>query len=597
MIETLSANATNQKRRGGYYTPDAIGQFLAAWAIRSPSDEVLEPSCGDGALLAAAARRLLTLGASPIHAGHQLQGLELFASEAELARARLAHLGILEKNAITTGDFFEFDDQAWGIIGRRFDVVLGNPPFLRYHTFPEAQRQRAFRIMQTAGLNPTRLTNSWVPFLIAASLRLKANGRLAMVIPAELLQVKYAEETRAFLARHFGAIALITFRRLVFPEIQQEVVLLLAEKKPESESGIDVIELGDAADLTDVAVTLRERPHLKTIDHAQEKWTQYYLEEREIALLRAVKERADIRRFGQLGCVDVGVVTGNNAFFVLNESQAQTLGLTERTLPLVGRTAQIPGLELTREEWQRLREADSLCHLLNLPAVPFAELPPKAQAYVRSGEEQGIHTGFKCRNRKLWYIVPSLWSPDAFLFRQIHQYPKLVVNGAGATSTDTIHRVRIHEPQKAGQIAAAFLNSLTFAFSEVIGRSYGGGVLELEPNEAEQIPVPFFEDVRLDFAELDRLERMGDIEAILSQTDALLLQEKSGFSASEAAVFRQIWRKLSGRRLGRKLHKSAEDTLSLDYPDSASTLRIEKFPHQIETIYRSRYKGLPPHAE
>jgi adenine-specific DNA-methyltransferase len=547
------ADATDQKLRGGYYTPDSIAQFLADWAIQSPSDEVLEPSCGDGGLLCAAAQRLLALKARPEEIARRLQGIELFASEADLARARLEQLGIPGKEVLTVGDFFSFDDQEWGIIGRSFDVVIGNPPFLRYHTFPEEQRTRAFRIMQTAGLHPTRLTNAWVPFLIAASLRLKSNGRLAMVIPAELLQVGYAAETRAFLAKRFGAITILTFRRLVFESIQQEIVLLLAEKTPEIKSGIDVIELEDANDLAGYEVQLRQRHHLKAIDHAQEKWTQYYLEEKEIGLLREAKAHPDLCRLGQLGCVDVGVVTGNNAFFVLNQPQIEDAGLSGLTRPLVGRTAQLPGLIYSATDWHAQCEAGVLCHLLNLPAVPFPELPETAQRYVRSGEAADIHLGYKCRIRKLWYIVPSLWPPDAFLFRQIHEYPKLVANTAAATSTDTIHRVRFHQPQHSEQITLAFHNALTFAFAEVIGRSYGGGVLELEPNEAELLPVPFFEGSQLDFGEMDRLARQGRIEAILAITNNELLRKHLGFAQHEIKMFCGIWRKLSGRRLGRKV--------------------------------------------
>ncbi len=249
MALPLTADASNQKLRGGYYTPTVIAQFLANWAICSASDEVLEPSCGDGSLLEAAAQRLLALGASPDTVNHQLRATELYESEAILAHQRLENLGITSQDVVTISDFFSCDDQAWGIVGRQCDVVIGNPPFLRYHSFPEDQRDRAFRLMRTAGLSPSKLTNSWVAFLVAASLRLKPNGRLAMVIPAELLQVKYAEQTRAFLARHFGAITIVTFRRLVFENIQQEVVLLLAEKTPEIESGIDVVELNDTEDL------------------------------------------------------------------------------------------------------------------------------------------------------------------------------------------------------------------------------------------------------------------------------------------------------------------------------------------------------------
>lgn len=552
MISPLVADASNQKLRGGYYTPAAIAQFLASWAVQSPTDSVLEPSCGDGALLTAAAERLLAVGATPDAVNGQLRGVELFASEAAAARCGLEQRGICSAGVVSVEDFFGFDNQVWGIIERQFDVVLGNPPFLRYHAFPEEQRARAFRIMKTAGLSPSKLTNSWVAFLVAASLRLKPGGRLAMVVPAELLQVKYAEQTRAFLARHFGALTIITFRRLVFDGIQQEVVLLLAETAPEIESGIDVIELNDADDLADYEVTLRARRHLKAIDHAEEKWTQYYLDEHEIGLLRAVRSHPKLSRLGQLGCVDVGVVTGNNSFFVLTDAQVKANALYGLTLPLVGRTAQLPGLVYSGGDWLANQREGVLCHLLNLPPVAFDALSPAAQDYVRLGESADVHAGFKCRNRKLWYIVPTLWSPDAFLFRQIHEYPKIVQNQTAATSTDTIHRVRVKHPEHARLLTASFLNSMTFAFAEVFGRSYGGGVLELEPNEAEQIPVPFFADSDLDFAELDRLERARQIDALLDITDRALLQNSMGFTPAECADFRGIWRKLSGRRVGRK---------------------------------------------
>ena len=550
--QTLTADADNQKLRGGYYTPKVIAQFLANWAICAASDEVLEPSCGDGMLLEAAAQRLLALGAGPSAVGDQIRATELYESEAILARARLDYLGVPSHDVVTVTDFFSYEDQAWGIVGGPCDVVIGNPPFLRYHAFPEDQRDRAFRPMRTAGLSPSKLTNSWVAFLVAASLRLRPNGRLAMVIPAELLQVKYAEQTRAFLAQHFGAITIVTFRRLVFEGIQQEVILLLAEKTPQIESGIDVIELDDAADLAGYEVNLRARYHLKSINHGEEKWTQYYLEEREIGLLRALKTHPSLTRFGQLGCVDVGVVTGNNSFFVLTEGQVQEYALSDLTLPLVGRTAQLPGLLYTEKDWQTNRQTNILCHLLNLPAVAFNALPDAAKRYVQSGEAREMHTGFKCRNRRMWYLVPTLWPPHAFLFRQIHGYPKLVENRTGATSTDTIHRVRYNQPEHAAQISLAFLNSMTFAFAEVLGRSYGGGVLEIEPNEAEQIPVPFFADVALDLKELDRLERAGEINTILNITDRELLHDRMGLDKGEIETLRQAWRKLSGRRMGRK---------------------------------------------
>lgn len=556
IMNYTTADASNQKLRGGYYTPDIIAQFLAGWAVQGADEEVLEPSCGNGALLTAAAQKLLDLGAEPSNVAKQIQGVELYSSEAFLAGERLEHLGISGHNSVTVGDFFEYDDQEWGIIGKQFDVVIGNPPFLRYQNFPEDQRCRAFRVMESAGLRPSRLTNSWLAFLVASSLRLKPRGRLAMVIPAELLQVKYAEETRAFLARHFGAITIVSFRRLVFEGVLQEIVLLLAEKSPECESGIDIIELESAEDLKDYTVQLRERRHLKQLDHSREKWTQYYLNQSEISLLRAVEKHPDIQRFKQVGSVDVGVVTGNNGFFVVNREQVEQHGLHELVVPLVGRTAQLPGLSYSVEDWQRNQLNGISCYLLNLPAVGAEQLPPTVQDYVRQGESEGVHLGYKCSIRKPWHITPSLWIPDAFLFRQIYAYPKLVANESGAVSTDTIHRVRFKKPEHAKTWSASFSNSLTFAFTEVLGRSYGGGVLELEPTEAENLPVPFFADAQLPFDALDGLERKGDIESILNLVDEELLVGRLNLSRLEVAALRGVWRKLSERRLGRGTRNS-----------------------------------------
>ena len=50
------------KLRGGYYTPETISKFIVDWAIRTSSDTVLEPSCGDGSFLSVISNRLTKLG-------------------------------------------------------------------------------------------------------------------------------------------------------------------------------------------------------------------------------------------------------------------------------------------------------------------------------------------------------------------------------------------------------------------------------------------------------------------------------------------------------------------------------------------------------
>jgi adenine-specific DNA-methyltransferase len=405
--------------------------------------------------------------------------------------------------------------------------------------------------MQEAGLRPSKLTNAWAPFLVASTRLLTKHGRLAMVIPAELLQVSYAAEVRQFLSDQYSKITLVTFRKLVFDGIQQEVVLVLGERNGDEHTGIRTVEMDDIEDLSmHEHTTFGEE--LKPLDHGREKWTRYFLTANELDLLRRIERHPGLTLSGKVIDVDVGVVTGLNAFFVLTSEQVDAHGLQEHTSPVVSRSAHLGGLVFGASEWQHNAVNSLPSHLLALPDVPRDQLSPKVRAYVEAGEKRGIHTGYKCRIRKNWWTVPSVWAPDAFMLRQIHGYPKLIVNEAGATSTDTIHRVRLRNGTSARIVAAAMINSLTFAFAEVVGRSYGGGVLELEPTEAEKLPIPMCGAESIDLAELDRLLVAGHVEQALDMADKVLLVEGLGLTLCEAMTLRGIWQKLRGRRAGRR---------------------------------------------
>ena len=280
--------ATYQKIRGGYYTPKPIADFLARWAIQTPTTNVLEPSCGDGIILESAIETLISLGAENTTIKNLVQGIELDPQEAQKASERIHKPNDLPLAQIDVGDFFTYC-QTYLFEDRLFDAIIGNPPFIRYQNFPEHQRTMAFYLMQQAGLHPSRLTNSWVPFLVAATLLLKKTGRLAMVIPAELLQVNYAAELRYFLSNYYSYLTLITFKKLVFTGTQQEVVLLLGEKNGSDHTGMRTIELDGIDDLTsyEYATFLGER--LKEMDHSTEKWTMYFLDEEELQLIRMLK--------------------------------------------------------------------------------------------------------------------------------------------------------------------------------------------------------------------------------------------------------------------------------------------------------------------
>jgi adenine-specific DNA-methyltransferase len=552
----MGKNLTDRKLRGGYYTPPCIAEFLAKWAIRSAHDQILEPSCGDGEILEACVKNLSTLGASAQELNQSVHAIELDPVEAEKTRNRLVRYQVVSER-VNNSDFFSYcSDYYFGHSlfsnQKRFDAIIGNPPFIRYQDFPEHHRSLAFELMEKAGFHPNRLTNIWAPFLVISSLLLNESGRLAMVIPAELFQVKYAAETRLFLSNFFDCLTIVTFKQLVFPDIQQEIVLVLGERKSENAKGIRVIELENAEELQNYQQTEINRTEVKPLDHSTEKWTQYFLTTAEIELLRNLAKHPKLTMSNHVIDVDVGIVTGNNQFFVLTENEVEEKGLNNFVRTIVTRSAHLPGLRFTDEDYRSNVTQQYPALLFYPPDIAQIQLPLALQRFIADAEKQGLHQTYKCRQRKSWYVVPSVWNPDAFMLRQVHAFPKLILNEVGVTCTDTIHRVKFINGRDGKSIVSAFLNALTFAFSEIKGRSYGGGVLTFEPSEAEELPLPLEGSEQLDFALLDQQLRSGRIEDVLAITDKVLLVDGLGLSWQETSALRQIWQKLRNRRINRK---------------------------------------------
>jgi len=410
--------------------------------------------------------------------------------------------------------------------------------------------------MAGLGLTPNRLTNIWVPFVAAAAASLKPGGRLALVLPAELLQVSYAAQLRSFLTDRFSRIDIIACNELFFEKAEQEVVLLLADDaiakaSPENACRVTLKEAQTVAEITGRAANeVLAEASPKTVHHAQEKWLKYFLSEREITFMRELRAAEVVTPLRTHAHVDVGVVTGKNEFFVLNSDQVTQLGLEPYTIRLVSRSVQLKGALLSAVDWIALAGGNDRVHLLSLASLNGAKLPPSLASYIEYGEQQNIHKGYKCSIRTPWYKVPAVWVPDGFVFRQIYDFPRVVLNSAEATSTDTIHRLSCKvEPEK---LVANLYTHLTAASAEIEGRSYGGGVLELEPTEAERLLVPAHLGTTMPIIEADRLIRAGRLGEVLAENDRLILKGELGLSAADCTMLRDIWMKMRDRRNARR---------------------------------------------
>ena len=541
MMET----AEIRKTRGAFFTPPPFCDFVSEWAIRDASDAVLEPSCGDAEFLWSAAWRLRALGAVLTEHG-QIRGVDIHGASVLTARARLQAADIA--HTLEAADFF--DVEATPI----FDAVIGNPPFIRYQSFSGEARAKAQRAALKQGVTLQGLANAWAAFVVHASAFLKPNGRLGLVLPAELLAVNYAAPVRQYLMRRFASVRVLLFKPRVFPGVQEEIVLLLAE----GQGPTDRCELYQA----DSLAALRDLQSREWFPlRSEDKWSAGLLPADAVREYVRVSTDPTFELLQSWGDTTLGMVTGNNRFFAITAAAAKAANLHQRDDLLAicpPSSRHLRGLSFYQRAWNEMHGTDGRVYLF----YPRGDSPSDAAAkYIEHGETLGVDEAYKCRVRSPWWRVPMVAAPDLFLTYMNYDTPRLVANPSRFPHLNSVHGVRLRSDRRdlgASLLPIAALNSITLLGAELVGRSYGGGVLKVEPKEADRLPVPALETVNQVAKELRALRpqlatflRNSQLLAAVKLVDRIVLTGNAGLSASQIRVLRSAREALFSRRIAR----------------------------------------------
>jgi len=545
---TLLRDADDLKGRGAYFTPPAIAEFLTGWAIADrPDARILDPTCGDGVFLDAAARELRRLGCLDGSLDEHVYGVDVHAPTLRQCTARLESQGL--DAHLVASDFFELDPPNALIPSLpQVDAIVGNPPFIRYHEHRGSARHVAREAALRQGVTLSGLASSWPSVLIHASSFLKPDGRLAMVLPAELLTVAYAQPVRKWLRTRFASITLVLFEKLQFEDALENVVLLLAS----GSGGCETISVHVAHDACDLLTTTDlDTAELRPTSDA--KWTEIFLSANQAEAYRNVTS-SFFQPLRAIADVSLGTVTGANHFFAMSEKRRQEYQLRpgHDVVPIVPPGVRgLRGTILTQLDWEKLKADDANVWLL----YP-GEGSPKLEAYLRFGEQMGVPDAYKCRIRTPWWRPPLIKPPDAFFTYMSHSYPRIIANPCSVACLNSLHGVNFHSV--SGCLAEALpllsLNSLTMLGAELSGRSYGGGVLKMEPTEAGLLPVPKVEPACVAWRELcgsrgilEEELREGRWESVVTTVDHVLLRNVLRINEQDIADLKSA--ALSLRRL------------------------------------------------
>ncbi|MFP3554224.1 hypothetical protein SB861_26485 [Paraburkholderia sp. SIMBA_049] len=466
--EQKAVRPLSQKESGAYYTPDVVTESLLSWALRSESDRLLDPSCGDGRFIA----------------GHRNSvGIEqdLAASKLAMERAPWA--------LVHDGDFF-----AWASnTPERFECAAGNPPFIRYQTFRGDVRDRALRLCAQVGARFSGLSSSWAPFLVATASLLQPGGRMAFVVPAEIGHAPYSAPLIEYLVAHFSVVHIVAVRDKLFPELSEDCWLLYADGFGRQ---TEEIRFSALSGFRRMAAPPKSFIRVSMTDwRAWGRRLRPFLMPGDVrSLYREIAAHKKAHRFGELASIGIGYVTGANDFFHLRPSDATRLRIPKQLLhPTVRNGRALPKRRLTTSTVGTWRQNDEQVLLLRMPKT--GRVPASVSRYLDSEAGFIAREAYKCRVREPWYSVPDVQIPDFFLSYMSGIEANLVRNDAGCTCTNSVHSVRLREGVNAASLLDTWESPFVKLSTELEGHPLGGGMLKLEPREASQVVLPSDSDL------------------------------------------------------------------------------------------------------
>lgn len=531
---------SDEKLRGGFYSPKPLVKAcLDRVAALTQLEELrlLEPSAGDGAFLRG-------LDAHPI--GDRLRDIlavELVASEADKCRSALCS----RQAQVVTGSFL-----AWAqATGEKFDIAVGNPPFVRFQFVGDDDKRLALEIMRMAGLPFRRVSNLWIPVTLGALLHLRAGGVFAFIIPSECLTGVSAGLIREWLLKNVDELQVEMFPPGTFPEVLQQVVVLSGKRRTTT-------RLSTHAPLRFVDY-LADGRRAKSWSHSAavdtHTWTRYLLSPSHLDAYTEATRFPAVERLGALAKIEVSTVTGANDFFCVTTSQLREYDLSPWSVPLLSRIRHAKGLTFAASDYSEVVASEQKAHLLYFDGQAGDALEAAGPArYLATGIAMGIDRRYKCRIRRPWYRVPLVKPGQVLLSKRSHRFPRLVLNDAQVATTDTIYQGFVSSSSRVNPAAlvAGFHNSLTLLSCEIEGRSFGGGVLELVPSEIARVAVPNMPAMGAELSALDSLARLStDATRLVDNTDQLLSKLNPDFEPARLEQLRDAYSLLSDRRLER----------------------------------------------
>ena len=427
---------------------------------------ILEPSCGEGEFIVEIARRLMD---SARQFGFDAQaallncvyGYDIVEEKIQRCRQRLSDMGLDPADShICVGDFLSTRVP-------EVDLVVGNPPYVRYENIPVGQLGYIKRTFPTFHYR----ADLYIPFFEKTLRLLKPGGRHCFICANRWLKNEYGRKLRRLVARCFRLETVINLERAdAFQEdvLAYHAITLFSNNKSNPTFGYAEVE--KVAELTNLTLSERTTP-------GDDDWTGVFM----------AADHIQLYTIEELGFkIGIGVATGADSIFISSELP----GLVESELLLPALNAK--DLRGDTMSWHQE-------YLLN-PYTPSGELIslshyPQAARYLESHRERLADRHVARKNTSKWYktidrINPRLRTEAKILLPDMSGNRYIFVDEGKFYPLHNLYYVTGHSVRKLKILSAVLMSDIIRQQIGSITNNMNGGFPRWQSQYLRKLKVP-----------------------------------------------------------------------------------------------------------
>lgn len=503
---------SNDHERGAVYTRREVVDFMLDLAGYTADKDLaslklLEPSFGGGEFLMASIERLITSwrhhGAIQ-YLGNCIHAVELhqatFLTTYTAITGKLIDLGLTSSEAsVLTNKWLHPGDFLLSELPGTFDVVIGNPPYVRQELIPApllAEYRRRFTTLYDRA-------DLYVPFIERSLDALTEGGRMVFICADRWTKNKYGGPLRAKVDQGFHLKAYVDM--VDTPAFDIDVAaypaITLIEKAPAGPTRVAIRPEVHSEQLRLLACALKDdtraHPHVKTIlnvVNAAEPWLLG--SGQKLNLIRRLEDR--FPTLEEAGCkVGIGVATGADKIFI---APWDTLDVEPSRKLALATTKDISTGQVVWQGAGVINPFEDDGHLVDLAHYP------KLASYLWSHREVIAKRHVARKSPENWYrtidrITPELARTPKLLIPDIKGSAQVVYEEGRLYPHHNLYYI-VSSDWDLRALQAVLLSSLAREFIRAYSTVMRGGFLRFQAQYLRRIRLPYWHDVSPDIRKL-----------------------------------------------------------------------------------------------